>query len=219
MKVIGVSGSPVQNSNTDRAVKAVLDATGLETEFVKLFGLTIAPCKACLGCLKTNRCVIQDDALELAEKVKAAAALVVGGFTPYSSLDARTKAFLERLYPLRHRHGFLAGKPAAAVVTTAVPRGAEGLPPAADMAVNAIQFFAMEEGMEFVGSVVLDGNVPCVKCGLGDECSMSGIKMLHGPEATVESVGIRCFEEQPAALEAARALGRSIRERLEARRP
>ena len=32
MKVIGVSGSPIRDSNTDRAIKAVLDATGLETE-------------------------------------------------------------------------------------------------------------------------------------------------------------------------------------------
>ncbi|MHB8762999.1 MAG: flavodoxin family protein [Deferrisomatales bacterium] len=214
MKAIGVSGSPIKNSNTDRAVQAVLEATGLETEFIKLFDYTIAPCKACLGCLKTSRCVIQDDAIELAEKVKAADALVVGGFTPYSSLDSRTKAFLERLYPLRHRHGFLAKKPAAAVVTTAVPRGAEGLPPAGDMGVNAIQFFAMEEGMDFVGSVIMDGNVPCVKCGLGDECPMSGIRMLHGPDATVESVGIRCFEDQAAVVASARELGQKIRAKL-----
>ncbi len=216
MKVIGVSGSPIKNSNTDRAVQAVLAATGVETEFIKLFDYTIAPCKACLGCVKTNRCVIQDDAIELAEKVKAADALVVGAFTPYSSLDSRTKAFLERLYPLRHRHGFLAKKPAAAVVTTAVPRGAEDLPPAGDMGVNAIQFFAMEEGMEFAGSVVMDGNVPCVKCGLGDECAMSGIKMLYGPDATVESVGIRCFEDQETVVQGARKLGEQIRTMLDA---
>ena len=33
MKVLGVSGSPIADSNTDRAVKAVLAATGLETEY------------------------------------------------------------------------------------------------------------------------------------------------------------------------------------------
>ena len=31
MKVIGVSGSPIKNSNTDRVIKAVLEATGVET--------------------------------------------------------------------------------------------------------------------------------------------------------------------------------------------
>ena len=29
--VLGVSGSPIANSNTDRALKAVLEAPGLET--------------------------------------------------------------------------------------------------------------------------------------------------------------------------------------------
>ena len=89
MKVLGISGSPIKNSNTDRALKAVLDATGCETEFVKLLDYTIEPCRACLGCVKTNRCVIKDDGVELAEKAKAADAMVIGGFTPYSMIDAR----------------------------------------------------------------------------------------------------------------------------------
>ena len=72
MKVLGVSGSPIKNSNTDRALKAVLDATGLETEFVKLTDYTIAPCKACLGCVKTNKCVIDDDGILMAQKAKEA---------------------------------------------------------------------------------------------------------------------------------------------------
>ena len=123
MKVLGVSGSPIKHSNTDRALKAVLDATGCESEFVKLSDYTVEPCRACLGCVKTNKCVIKDDGIDLAEKVRAADALVIGGFTPYSTIDARTKAFLERLYPLRHVHGFMAGKPGGAVITSSVPEG------------------------------------------------------------------------------------------------
>ena len=209
-RVVGVSGSPVKNSNTDRALKAALDATGCRTEFVKLRGLTIEPCRACLGCVETNRCVIKDDGIELAEKVKAADALIVAGFTPYSSLDGRTKAFLERLYPLRHMHGFMAGKPGGVIITAAIPDGCEHLPPAGDMGVSAVQFYMMEEGMNFVGAVKVQGNVPCIHCGHGDECPVSGLKMLFGPAATVDSVGVHSFEEQPAAVAAARQLGRDI---------
>ena len=36
MKVLGVSGSPIANSNTDRALRLALASTGLETEFIKL---------------------------------------------------------------------------------------------------------------------------------------------------------------------------------------
>ena len=214
MEVLGVSGSPIRDSNTDRAVKAVLDATGLETEFIKLMDYTVAPCKACLGCVNTNRCVIEDDGILLAEKAKEASALVVGGFTPYSSLDSRTKAFIERLYPLRHVHGFMRGKPGGAVVTCAIPPGNQSLPPACDMGTNAIMFYMMEEGMNFLGSVKILGNVPCLKCGKGDECEMSGIKLIYGSSGTVGSTEVQTFDQQPGAVKEALELGRKIRQEL-----
>jgi len=211
MKVLGISGSPVYGSNTDRALKASLEATGLETEFVKLVDYKITPCRACIGCVDTNRCVnTQDDGIMLAEKAKAADALIIACYTPYSSIDALTKAFIERLYPLRHKHGFMAGKPGGAIVTCAVPATSKTLPPSGDMGVNAVMFYMMEEGMNFVGSVKILGNVPCIKCGYGNECKTSGIKMIYGNEATVQSVGVNTFEGQPDALEASRKLGEKI---------
>lgn len=214
MKVLGVSGSPINNSNTDRALKLALAATGLETEFIKLARCTVAPCLACLGCVETNRCVIEDDGIMLADKAKTADALIIAGFTPYSTLDARTKAFIERLYPLRHNYGFMRGKPGGAIITCAVPPGNPQLPPACDFGVNAVKFYMMEEGMDFVGGVTVRGNVPCIKCGHGDQCEMTGIKMLHGPAATVASVGVAVLEDQEKAMEAARQLGRAIASRL-----
>jgi len=217
MKILGVSGSPIKNSNTDRALKLALESSGLETEFIKLKDYTIAPCQACLGCIETNKCVIEDDGILMAEKARKADALIIAGFTPYSSLDARTKAFIERLYPLRHTHGYMAGKPGGAVITCAVPADNEMLPPACDFGVNAVKFYMMEEGMEFVGEVRVKGNVPCIKCGHGDECKMSAVKMLHGPEATVSSVRVETFEDQPEAVEAAIKLGKDIADRLKSK--
>ena len=158
--------------------------------------------------------MIENDGIMLAEKAKKADALVIGGFTPYSSLDSRTKAFIERLYPLRHTHGFMRGKPGAAVITCAIPPGKEQLPPACDMGVNAIMFYMMEEGINFLGAAKISGNVPCVKCGQGDECRMSGIKMICGSTATVDSIGINTFEQQPDTIKAARELGKKIAEEL-----
>lgn len=215
LKVLGVSGSPIANSNTDRAVKSVLEATGLKTEFIKLSDFSIAPCKACLSCVKTNRCVINDDGILLAQKARDADALVVGCYTPYSSIDARTKAFLERLYPLRHIHGLMLGKPGGAVVTCGIPLDTtDNLPPSCDMAVSAIKFYMMEEGMNFVGSVKVLGNVPCVKCGNDENCKISGLKMIFGQDATVSSVGINQFEARPESVKAAKELGDKIKEAL-----
>ena len=51
MKVLGISGSPRKNQATDQLVREVLNATGMETEFVSLAGKRIGPCIACLGCV------------------------------------------------------------------------------------------------------------------------------------------------------------------------
>lgn len=214
MKILGISGSPIPDSNTDRAVKAVLSASGIDNEFYKLSDYAVSPCNACLGCVKTNRCVIKDDGNFFVERVKEATALVIGGFTPYSTLDSRTKAFMERMYPLRHNHGFLKGKPGASVISSCVPENAEGLPPAGMLGANAVQFFMMEEGMNYLGNVNLKGNVPCLTCGNGDSCSMTGITMLYGPDATTASVGLRAFEEQPEAAASAQEIGLSIKAAL-----
>ncbi len=47
MKVIGISGSPTKDSNTDTLIKALLGATGAQTEFVKLSAIKVGPCIAC----------------------------------------------------------------------------------------------------------------------------------------------------------------------------
>ncbi len=217
MKVLGVSGSPIKNSNTDRAVQALLAATGLDSEFIKLSEYTIEPCRACLGCVKTNVCVINDDGTPLAQKAKEFDAIVIGGFTPYSTLDSRTKAFIERMYQLRHRNALMAGKLGAVVMTSAVPHEVPGAPPVCDMGIQAITNYMHEEGIEYVGAVKITGNVPCVRCGFGDLCKKSGIMMIYGPDASVDSVGIKQFETQPLSFESVEALGEEIGRRLRER--
>jgi multimeric flavodoxin WrbA len=212
VQVLGVSGSPIPESNTDRVVQYILRQTGLETAFLKLSELDLEPCRACLGCVRENRCVLRDDGRRLAELFHEAPAFVLGAFTPYSSLDARSKTFIERMYCFRHRVEGNAGKCGASVITTACPPQVEGLPPAAETAASQIAFWMMEEGITNLGSMVLLGNVPCIRCGYGDTCAASGVRMIHGPEATVASVGVRALEDDEASLAAARQLARKLRE-------
>lgn len=215
MKIIGVSGSPIKDSNTDHALKRVLAATGAQkTEFFKLSEHNIAPCLACLKCIDTNRCIIDDDGVLLAEKVYKADALIIAGFTPYSSIDSRTKMFMERLYPLRHRHGLLNGKVGAGIITCATPIENTELPPACQNGMEAIQNFMLAEGMNFVGGTIIKGNVPCVQCGDKGQCSVSGLKMMHGNNATVSEIGIANVEDDPAMLQELDDLGKLIAEQV-----
>ena len=212
LQVLGISGSPIPNSNTDRAVRLILDQTGLEAEFVKLSESRLEPCRACLGCVETNKCVVDDDGQGLAEKFRQVPAFVLGGFTPYSSLDARTKAFMERMYCLRHQVGCNSGKIGALVITSALEPGMEGLPPAAETAAGQIKTWMMMEGMTDVGSLIVLGNVPCIRCGYGDACPMSGVKALHGLDATIETAGVNAMENDPKVAQTAKEIAAKIRQ-------
>ncbi len=210
MKIIGVSGSPIKNSNTDRALQIALDATGVKTEFIKLSDLTIEPCTACLGCKETNRCVLKDDGVALTEKVYKANGLIVAGFTPYSSIDSRTKIFLERLYPLHHLHALMSGKPGGAIVTSAIPKGTPGMPDAYEMGLSSIRNYMLEEGMTFVGGVSVAGNLPCVTCGEDGQCGASAIKMIYGSDATPKSITINSVEDNREVVAALKKLGNAV---------
>jgi hypothetical protein len=118
---------------------------------------------------------------------------------------------MERMYCFRHRVGGNEGKFGVSVITTACRPGTPNLPPAAETAASQIAFWMMEEGITDLGSLVVYGNVPCIRCGYGDTCRVSGIKMLHGPEATVESVGINDFENDQNMLATAQELGEKLR--------
>ena len=122
IKVLGISGSPVKNSNTDRLVQSVLEATGLESEFVKLSKINVRPCFACKKCVPDNICKVKDGFQELAEKIKTAKALIIGAYTPYGQIDGFTKALLERFWSLRHVNNLLKGKLCATILTGLDPR-------------------------------------------------------------------------------------------------
>jgi multimeric flavodoxin WrbA len=211
VQVLGISGSPIPNSNTDRAVNLVLKHTGLRTKFVKLSDLNLAPCHGCLGCVDQHECSVRDDGQQLAADFRKASAFVLGAFTPYNSLDARSKMFMERMYCYRHKTGGNAGKFGACVITTACPPYGSNVPPAVETATSQIRFWMAEEGILDIGSMVVVGNVPCIRCGHGDDCAVSGIKMVYGAEATVASVGVQSLESDPLAEENARQLGERLR--------
>jgi multimeric flavodoxin WrbA len=211
IQVLGISSSPIPNSNTDRAVKLILEHTGLRTKFVKLSELNMIPCRACLSCVDNNECAVQDDGRQLAADFRQAAAFVLGAFTPYNSLDARSKMFMERMYCFRHQTSGNAGKFAATVITTACPPYGANLPPAVDTTLAQIRLWMTEEGIIDVGSMMVLGNVPCIRCGHGDDCPVSGVKLVYGGDATVAGVGVQSFEGDPLAVDNAKQLAQTLR--------
>ena len=207
--IVGISGSPIKNSNTDRLIHAVLESSGLPSEFVKLSKIQVRPCIACLGCKKDNICKVKDDFPELAEKVRKAGAIVVGGYSPYGAVDGFTKAFLERLFSLRHQNGLNRGK-LAVVVTTGIGRGAPGLEEASHQTAHALKL----EGMEVLGQLKATGNPECMACGYGETCPMSALPWIFGNDTKVTPEKFCKVEDQKETWQQAQALGQEIARRL-----
>jgi multimeric flavodoxin WrbA len=231
MFVLGVSGSPTKNANTDKLVKAVLAATGHDTEFVKLSDINVGPCTACMKCVYTNKCVIDDDFKWLGPKSIEADALVVGSPTYHALPSAYTKAFLERfLYTYRHVRLLTKGKVGAAIAV-----GGYTEKYVADWIGGSMR----AAGMDLAGTLTAKGTICCFVCGPGETCpytswnaySLGGDNSVRGtykdyleilPDNMPYVKGsarilkkYRNVEDEPEVMERARELGRVIRAKLE----
>lgn len=211
-QILGVSGSPIKNSNTDRLIQAVLNSSGLRSEFVKLSKLNVKPCIACLGCTKDNICKVKDDFPQLAEKVRRADAIVVGGYAPYGSVDGFTKAFLERLFSLRHQNGLNRGK-LAVVVASGIGRGAPGLEETSKQIEHALTV----EGMEIMGNLKITGNTECLVCGFSETCPMSSLPWVFGDDTKVTPDKFCKVEDQTEIWDRANQLGVEIAQKIKHR--
>lgn len=114
MKVIGIVGSPRKNGNTEiltaHALKAIAEER-LDTELIRLAGLDIKPCNACMVCLKEERCSIEDDLFPIYLKMKEADGIILASPVYYGSATALIKAFMERTgYVSRHNGEPFSGK-------------------------------------------------------------------------------------------------------------
>ena len=74
-KVLIIGTSLRKNSNSDAFAKSFAKgarSAGNEVETVSLTGKNITFCKDCLACQNIGHCVIKDDAIVLAEKMRTA---------------------------------------------------------------------------------------------------------------------------------------------------
>lgn len=102
-KVLIISTSPRKNGNSELLADAFLNGAksgGNMVEKVTLYDKTICFCKGCLACQKTGRCVIHDDAGDIAEKMLTAEVLVFATPIYYYEMSGQMKTMLDRTNPL-----------------------------------------------------------------------------------------------------------------------
>ncbi|MBQ1827315.1 MAG: flavodoxin family protein [Erysipelotrichaceae bacterium] len=102
-KVLVITTSLRLGSNSERLAEELIRGareSGHEVEHVSLKNKQIAFCRGCLACQKTQKCVIKDDAVEIAEKAKNADTLVFATPIYYYEMSGQMKTLLDRLNPL-----------------------------------------------------------------------------------------------------------------------
>ena len=204
-KIIGFSGSTVKSGVVEKAMEQVLKSTGHEWELVRLNTLNMKQCIGCVGCATTNRCVLKDDINEILDKIEEADAILVGGLARMGRLNSLTTMFFERLSPLFHRKMLTKGKLAASVAGGFMAQEAVK----EDLS-SLFQAFSMEE----VGSITIDGNASCFKCGYGETCDYSAFRAKYGQDAKITDDVFYVFDKDEEAVEKATLLGKKIAEAI-----
>lgn len=93
-KVLVISTSPRKGGNSDTLADFFIQGArekGHAVEKVTLFDAQIGFCKGCLTCQSTQKCIIQDDANAIIEKMKEADVLVFATPIYYYGLSGQMK--------------------------------------------------------------------------------------------------------------------------------
>lgn len=99
MKVIGISGSPRRDGNTETLLTEVLrgaEEAKADTRLFILQEMNISPCRHCEGCLAEGECVVEDDMSLIYAEIKSLDALVLASPIQFYGLTAQAKAMIDR---------------------------------------------------------------------------------------------------------------------------
>ena len=119
MKILGISGSPRKDGNTDLLVKEALKVCaekGAKTDFIGLAGKNIKFCDNCDMCAGgKNPCPKDDDVQQILDSMAQADALIIGSPTYFGSVSGQLKTLFDRTMPLRRKSFQLSGKVGGAI--------------------------------------------------------------------------------------------------------
>jgi multimeric flavodoxin WrbA len=130
MTVLGISGSPHTNGNTEFALRLALKTLseqGFETELISLADRTIHACDGCFGC-QSGACRFDDDMTAVIEALVRCDGLILASPVYMGMVSGQLKTMMDRSVILRVREGFeLSGKPAAGIACGGFRNGGQEL--------------------------------------------------------------------------------------------
>ncbi len=119
MKVLLINGSPRKESCTQVALEEIqgsLNASGIDTEIVRIGKKSIRGCIACNKCIESGYCIFNDDPVnKWIDAMKECHGLIVGSPVYYAAPNPSLCAALDRMF--YYKSDIYAFKPGAAVVS------------------------------------------------------------------------------------------------------
>jgi multimeric flavodoxin WrbA len=125
MKFVGILGSARKGGNTDLLLNVALEEAkegGVFVDKISLKDKSIAPCDGCMGCTKTGKCVIDDDAQYIYSKMLESDGIIWATPVYFWSMTGQTKTLMDRTYALLYPKLQLASK-VGGLITVAGSRG------------------------------------------------------------------------------------------------
>ncbi|MDO5292095.1 MAG: flavodoxin family protein [bacterium] len=102
-KVLIISTSLRGKSNSRRMAEEFAkgaEKAGHQVEMISLADYQIGFCTGCLVCQTTQKCVIKDDAVKIADKMKESEIIVFASPIYYYEMSGQMKTLLDRMNPL-----------------------------------------------------------------------------------------------------------------------
>jgi len=191
VKIIGFSSGVVgRESNVDRMVKAIMEKSGYESEFIKLTDLNYSACKSCVWlCAGPQVCLLEDDLLPYYQKVKKADAVVLGSPIHFGTVSAGMLAFISRLWGFRHRTFAIKNKPFVLALSGI---GFEQNNTSEDDFKRPLMSFQVNvlDVISYYSRIP-----PCYSCGHHQECRIGGAYMLWGEKTSTLPITPELFQK------------------------
>ncbi|MHC4266279.1 MAG: flavodoxin family protein [Planctomycetota bacterium] len=216
MKIIGFSSGAVGgDTNVDRMVKAIMDKSGHESEFVKLNDLNYSACKSCVWlCARPQVCMLEDDLLPYYQKIKEADAVVLGSPIHFGTINAAMSSFISRFWGFRHVTIPIKNKPFVLVLAGA------GLEDNTDNDfLRTLELYQVKvlDVIRYTSKIF-----PCFQCGrhrkctIGGghrKCTIGGVYEMYGEKAHTMSITpefFRKWEDDPKTVIRIEAAGKKL---------
>ena len=188
MGIIGFSAGVIgRDSNTDRIVKAIMEKSGYDSEFVKLTDFDYSACKGCVWlCAKPQVCKLEDDLFPYYQKIREADAVILGSPIHHATITATMTAFISRLWGSRHVNFALRDKPFVLVLC--------GIGKWQDTAEEDFRRALRNYRANILDLVRYSSMIPpCYRCGRHQECHIGGAYGIWGRQALTLTITPELF--------------------------